>query len=452
VPLGGHRIPRVVARVVLDYPTRFWLGRIGRFLQWCWGGALLVVGTTAWLVLVPSLILLAMSRGDEELATWIDSQRQWASTFYLALGVAAACVVLGVRGRGQVLRRRPVRLVLFLRRFGYSDATDAVSHATARMRGAWRVMTLDDASLAPIPVTAAVRWPMRLAWGVSSLFSGTVFVVYKVLEGLVALLMLLWSVSLWSACVLIALDMFGYDVQPYRTALQRVFSGRPLSEVVSPDLPGVYAALLLPGYYLLSALASARAATVFGAVGRWADALPDYALAALAGGGLAGIIVSSAIRNASKASLAMIDRTSTVEIASPHAIDRLLSELRRASTRRFGARLTVVKVAGHIWRQTVTAAARDAAVTLIDVSDVSEHLIWELDMVAARRVPVVYVGQVDRVGRLTREHAAPPSSWDERLAELLDGEEILAYETDARGRRRFARALRNKLSALPPKY
>ena len=55
------------------------------------------------------------------------------------------------------------------------------------------------------------------------------------------------------------------------------------------------------------------------------------------------------------------------------------------------------------------------------------------------------VGRHDQVGWLADPPAARPGSDEERLLRLLDGHEVLAYTTDRRGMRRFARALRARL-------
>jgi uncharacterized membrane protein len=57
-------------------------------------------------------------------------------------------------GRLLHLRRR---FVLFLRRFGYTEATRTVSRAAARIGGLWRMITLDDAQIVPIGTGAAAR-------------------------------------------------------------------------------------------------------------------------------------------------------------------------------------------------------------------------------------------------------------------------------------------------------
>jgi hypothetical protein len=52
--------------------------------------------------------------------------------------------------------------VLFLRRFGYDDATGAVTFAVTRTIGnTWRLVTLDDAEIAPLGVATSTRGVFR---------------------------------------------------------------------------------------------------------------------------------------------------------------------------------------------------------------------------------------------------------------------------------------------------
>jgi hypothetical protein len=443
----------VAVRMVLDYPTRFWERRSWRLLRRCWGRVLLAVGTAAWVLLLTAAVIGTLAVTDKRLATWLESQREWVGEFFAAMTVAAACVLFGIRARGHALMRRELRLVLFLRRFGYADATRAVSYATSRMLGSWRVMTLDDTSLTPIHVTAAIRWPLRFTWIASSLIWGTLSAVYKGLEVLFVLVITSWTVSVYSAFAIpIAVNVLGYDSAPYWAVLNRAFAGRSPVDLLRLDLPGVYAALLVPGFYLVRAVTSDQFMNRYDDFHDWLAAWPEYALATLAATAVAVIVANAAIRNASAASLGRIDGTSTIEIGTPDAISRPIKALRDASARWFGARLTIVKVATAAWRETVTTAATNAAVTLIDVSEPSEHLAWELEQLTLMRVPYIVVGQADRVNRLTPDQLSSAGWWHGRIADLLDGQEILVYESDARGQRRFARALRNRLNSLPPKF
>jgi hypothetical protein len=83
----------------------------------------------------------------------------------------------------------------------------------------------------------------------------------------------------------------------------------------------------------------------------------------------------------------------------------------------------VLRVASNIWRQTVSRIASVSSVALIDVSEPTGNLIWEIEELTRRSQTKC----VDDMGR------------------LLEMEEILAYTTDRSGIKRFARALRGAL-------
>ena len=78
----------------------------------------------------------------------------------------------------------------------------------------------------------------------------------------------------------------------------------------------------------------------------------------------------------------------------------------------------------------------------------TENLLWEIQSLTDRPGSrCVFVGQSNRVAGLTGSptNAQPPGSLAERLLNLLEGREVLAYVTGRRGLRRFARALRARL-------
>jgi hypothetical protein len=88
-------------------------------------------------------------------------------------------------------------------------------------------------------------------------------------------------------------------------------------------------------------------------------------------------------------------------------------------------------------------------VALIDVSEPTENLIWEIEELRTRtRTKCVYICEHRRAEEITSSSSQPI---EEQLARLLELDEILAYITDRRGRRRFARALRGKLLSISSK-
>jgi hypothetical protein len=64
------------------------------------------------------------------------------------------------------LVRNNRRSVLFLRRFGDTDATSVVTDAVWRIGASWRVVTLDDETVAPVGNNARATVTSRVVFGV----------------------------------------------------------------------------------------------------------------------------------------------------------------------------------------------------------------------------------------------------------------------------------------------
>ena len=131
--------------------------------------------------------------------------------------------------------------------------------------------------------------------------------------------------------------------------------------------------------------------------------------------------------------------TRVVSLDPRHSVARAV---RRQARRVFSPRLMVLNVNSEVWRPVVTSVADVASAVLIDVSEPTENLLWEISEIAQDPATAcVLVGRADRLHSL--ESSDDPLQ--ERLAELLDGRTILAYETTDQGMKRFARALRATL-------
>ena len=123
------------------------------------------------------------------------------------------------------------------------------------------------------------------------------------------------------------------------------------------------------------------------------------------------------------------------------------AELAQWSRRVFGPRLVVLRVASNIWRQTVSRMASVSSVALIDVSEPTENLIWEIEELTRRsQTKCVFICRHDRALQIAAAAASVSlSSFDDDMGRLLEMEEIVAYATDRSGIKRFARALRGTL-------
>jgi hypothetical protein len=105
-------------------------------------------------------------------------------------------------------------------------------------------------------------------------------------------------------------------------------------------------------------------------------------------------------------------------------------------------------VASEIWQPVVRRLAADSSAIVVDVSEPTENLLWELDALEAQfRSRRILVGDRARLEYLASPgKAATRGQLFERLATYLDGEEILAYEGESRrDMKRFAVGLRARL-------
>jgi hypothetical protein len=129
-------------------------------------------------------------------------------------------------------------------------------------------------------------------------------------------------------------------------------------------------------------------------------------------------------------------------------IDTAVAAITEQGRQTFAPRLVVLRVATAVWRESVSALARVTSAAIIDISEPTEHLLWELDeldrLCASRSI---IIGEQGRVERWARDEAASSgdASLYARFAERLEGRDVLAYTTDSTGMRRFARALHGRL-------
>jgi len=133
-----------------------------------------------------------------------------------------------------------------------------------------------------------------------------------------------------------------------------------------------------------------------------------------------------------------------LSVPDVHAIVTARDRARRLSRRVFSPRLLVLRVDASIWQQTVNGVASVADVPLIDISEPTDNVLWEIEQLTARFGPrCVFVGEYPRVVHLGTP--APTDPGAQQVQRLLDGRTILAYTTDVAGTRRFTRALRATL-------
>ncbi|MDX8031079.1 hypothetical protein SK803_12700 [Lentzea sp. BCCO 10_0856] len=363
-------------RIVLDGPRP---RRAGRAAAVAASVPLILVGVVGLIGLV---YLVALQLTDS-----FRGSDKTTAALYTAWCAVAAFVGLWL---GLQLLRGRRRLVLFLRRFGYADATKALSFAaTNAIGGSWRLVTLDDDMVQGIGGSTAPR---------KASGAGTLFV-------LAAVGVFVWWFMRFGA------DMF----------LDDWMSSATVSPGTGSDgLDGIGKAL--------------GGAMVLGLV----VFILMWLLIALV-----GVSVPLLLFSYFKARRA--ERALTERIRLEREIPGRVSKMARKSSKILSPRLTVVTVAHAVWRQAVVGFAHASGVVIIDVTIPSDALRWEIQtLLPALGGRCVLVGRLEA---LTRTLPNGRTVMDSPLAHDIDGHEILAYRADPQGLRRFAKALRGTIES-----
>jgi hypothetical protein len=431
--LCAARIGAMAVRIVLDCPHAYFGPRLREALAAALGAALAIVGTIAWLLVIPlSLLVLAWLQGENLNLDLGNGRAITAQTILTAWTVVAACLLLRFRGRGLRLVRGARTSVLFLRRFGYSDATRAVTFAVTRTIGrTWRLVTLDDNQTTPLGIPTAPKWFFGISHGLMRLVLAP-FKIFRFYPHALALAIAVIAIDVGPAVVS---PSPGVTVEARATPYFEVFEVLVLSkrlpfDAVHADLPGAFAVILIVMGWPLVVLPTV------------ALALPPWAwLIVLAFFVYIGFSID-VVRAA--------DKARTREVKHEADIFHAAYGVSEASRRLLAPRLFVLRVNGNIWHETVSRFARESSIALIDVSEPSANLLWEVEELTLRtRTPCVFIGEYERVAPLGDDAVRSLSEASfPQLALLLGEQEILAYTTDRPGQRRFARALRGKLQTV----
>ena len=425
-------------RVVLTHPHSHFGRRLWRRISGMVGGLLLVLGLTASIPAVPAnLAVIAFVVG------WLGTDASDPEPFppqdlpvreiILAWAVATPIAVGGVR-LGLRLLRRNRTLVLFLRRFGYDDAQSAITFAVMQTIGrSWRIVSLDDAELAPIGVVAgtrrlfqAGRFTSKHVLVIGHFLGLRMFPYLTTAMWATVTLALLPSAVEFARTGVTSWRTWERAITPFLNIVASVFDGRPPVDAIALSLPGVFAILAM------------AAAVSFGMLIVTMGAL----LLAFPLSVVLFFLSSSAdaVRDA--------DQSKTVAVNSPDEIDRAARAIAERSRKVFGPRLVVLRVASHVWQHAVTTLASVSSLPLIDVSEPTDNVLWEIEELTRRfGGRCVLIGHYDRVSTLAAlpRTGGPATAVERRLAVLLAGREVLAYTSDPPGLRRFAKALRGLL-------
>ena len=314
-----------------------------------------------------------------------------AMMFLTATVIAVVGLWLGTR-----LVRGRRRQALFLRRFGYDSATEALSFAvTTAMGQRWRLVTLDDNEIAPIHGSEGKgRLAGVLTWIALALVVAGLFWLFG--GGLV--------------------EHLGGISKEYIAEGQGGGFKEMMGRIIGAFLIMIFVGVLVGGMVLIIV-------AFFGAT---------------------ALFSWSSYRSYKKAEL---KKSTTIE--RPDQIEPVVMAILKRSRKILAPRLVVVRVAHNIWKDVVTQLAAASAVVLIDVSEIGEGLLWEIEHLKAQHAHQwILVGQHDALIRLSAGNAVD-GSVEQRLAALLDGSNILAYTGDkSRQMKRFARLLRASLDNI----
>jgi hypothetical protein len=316
-------------------------------------------------------------------------------------GSLLSLLLFGAAGAGGLLVGRWIvrgrrRLVLFLRRFGFDDARQLLTFAVATALGRkWRLVTLDDSGTDPVGTSPGPKWWSRAGIG----------------TGL--------AVAAWGLYWVLGPGAKGM--------LENLFSnsargphGEGLGQAFGRIVGAFMLTLIIGGFVLVSVI-----------------------LLALFSG------ATAAFSWFTLASIRKAERARAWRVMNAGELTSTVQEIANLSRRIFAPRLTVVKVSSRLWQRFVSQLSTSSSVVIIDVSEPSENLLWEIENLAPQaQARWVFIGRKDRVVQLAG--AAPrvgdDATVDQRLAGLLDGREVLAYSIAQQSdMRRFSRALQERL-------
>jgi hypothetical protein len=379
VAVGGLRIVDQPARRAPSH-------RLRHLVRWVLGLVLLLASVIAalpavFVVLLTIVVWLAGSPPD------LGSIEGRDAAFLAA--VTAGAVVLGWLAVRLLRGRR--HLVLFLRRFGFTPATEALTVAAAGSLGrGWRLVTLDDREVAPVGVNRGSRWAVRLLW----------------LLALVALVAAVWYSVNW-----ITGDAFDRAV---RDAVDEANESSTEDNPIAAALGAIVVTMVV--------------AMVVAVVSLLALMVPVV----LAGTATLFLGISSrSVRRAERAKAVLIDE--------PHEVEAATRAIRRRVRRIFSPRMTVARVTNPLWQDVVRRLAEMSDGVIVDVSSPSPNLLWELHTLDSEGVGWLPVGRADRLTAVAVD-ASPVAV---ELRRLLGDREVLAYTPERL--EPFADALRASL-------
>lgn len=408
-------------RIVLDYPGHQTRHHLARLIAWLVGALLVGIGLLATVVAIPSGFV---TLGDV-VSRWQHEQvfppEVPVPELELAFVASLTIAIIGIR-YGRRLVRGTRSPVLFLRRFGYRGSMQVVTFAVANTIGSsWRLVTLDDAAIAPVGVDTSSRFVFgageRLARLASATREGIIAGFQYVITGMWIVVAIQVAVA-WPNWRRLLTDG---TADAYAKIFSMLMERQVPVQYFGPTLRGAFAIL--------------GTAAAFGFVGLMIVFVVSLALLPLLG------VVTLASSSADALRKAESSKTET--ITDGRQVRDVVAKVAQRGRETFAPRLVVLRVASTAWQQTVSALASVTAVSIVDISELTENIAWELDELQ-RLCPgrCILIGEQARIARWASEPAPlGPGSLDAHVAGLLDGRDVIGYTTDPKGMRRFARAL-----------
>ena len=420
-------------RVVFDVPPRQTVRRLSASAASVVGVLLMGVGLVGVCGVVAVAVVLGAAVGlgyVALVANDLDPDGQWAPDWVrsspapdpqslvdpgVRLGVVLVAALL-VMWLGLVVLRRRRHAALFLRRFGYDDATRIVTSALAVLGRSWRVVTLDDSDVRTVgarrsAITTFSRGATRNVRRVAGRVVGVIVVIAFVVT---------WRSADAATDPASMLPAGLLDATPARIESPvQLATAVVLALLAVTVLTGVLRRLLFP-----AVLFSRR--------------------------------VERSVQTAEGAARQSVTTGEDVE-----RVGRLVERMTR---RVFSPQLMVVASTNALWRAAVTRLLASTEVTVVDVSRPTESLLWEIRELSTHDDGrCVYIGHVDRlagfvpgVARTAPPSwkvpgpdtlAAPPGPVIEQIERVLDGHDVLAYSSDPGTVGPFSRSLERHLWA-----
>lgn len=319
--------------------------------------------------------------------TWVSST-PWSPAEATWVLLGSAVLLQGCAALMLLPKFSRIHMVLFLRKFRHTNASQTVSDAASRTGANWRFVSLDDTEMEPtggsrglLATTLVIGYlPMV------TLTSGTVGVVSKLVK-------MSFKIAIFAWVMGVILHWFTEDV------------------------------------HLIAELTKYSGYVVAAVIGAWAIKWVLIAVFSLPVLLVMSIVTMNSNEWAKATNLSEL-KDIRAEI-NPKQIGQT-----------FAAKFRVVEVGIEFWRTAVSSVSVIATLPLIDVSEPTDAILWEVaEMISRFGSRCVFIGHRPQVEAFISSDDPIAA----RLHRLLAGKEVLVYVNDTAGRRRFAHALRATL-------